>query len=173
MDASPSAYGRLLNAAIILLALLCGSCAESRRAAAQTPPDAAPPLAHWPTVAAQPSAKSAGYDQVGIASWYGPHHQGRRTASGTRFDPRALTAAHGSLPLGTLVLVENLANGRRVALRITDRGPYVQGRIVDLSQAAAQHLGLEQQGLGLVGLTVLAQALPLHLASACPDRRGC
>ncbi len=162
MEPTRSTAGRYLNAAIVLLALLGGSCSESRRAAAQTPGDAA-----------QPGAKPGGYDQIGIASWYGARHQGRRTASGTRFDRRELTAAHGSLPLGTLVLVENLATGRRIALRITDRGPYVPGRIIDLSQAAAQRLGLEKQGLGLVGLTVLPRSLPLRVASACAAARDC
>ena len=98
------------------------------------------------------------YDEIGVASWYGPRHQGRRTASGTRFDMHALTAAHRFLPLGTTVRVENLANGRSVELRITDRGPYVGGRILDLSLAAAQRLGLDEPGLGLVGLTVLPLA---------------
>jgi rare lipoprotein A len=90
-----------------------------------------------------------GYDEIGVASWYGGWHQGRPTASGARFDRAALTAAHRWLPLGTIVLVENLENGRSVALRITNRGPYKPGRVIDLSQAAARRLGLEQQGLGL------------------------
>jgi peptidoglycan lytic transglycosylase len=87
--------------------------------------------------------------------------RGRRTASGKRFDIQALTAAHRSLPFGAVVLVENLANVRAIELRITDRGPYAQGRIIGLSLAAARRLGLEQQGVGLVGLT----ALPSLIAS--------
>ena len=79
-------------------------------------------------------------------------------ASGARYDRQKLTAAHPSLPLGTIVRVENLATGQNLALTVTDRGPYVAGRIIDLSQAAARRLGLEQAGLGLVGISVLAPA---------------
>jgi rare lipoprotein A len=91
--------------------------------------------------------------------------RGRSTASGKRFDILAPTAAHHSLPFGAVLLVENLANGRTIELRITDRGPYVQGRIIGLWLAAAQRLGLEQQGVGLVGLTILSPALPSLIAS--------
>jgi rare lipoprotein A len=94
--------------------------------------------------------------EVGRASWYGIEHHGKRTASGARFDMNALTAAHRSLPLGTMLRVKNLANGRSVVVRINDRGPYVGGRIIDLSMAAAGRLGLKEQGLGLVSLTVVS-----------------
>lgn len=94
--------------------------------------------------------------QVGRASWYGIEHHGKRTASGARFDMNALTAAHRSLPLGTMLRVKNLANGRSVVVRVNDRGPYVGGRIIDLSMAAAGRLGLKEQGLGLVSLTVVS-----------------
>src|ERR1700730_18994663 len=85
--------------------------------------------------------------------------RGTSTASGKRFDILAPTAAHRSLPFGAVVLVENLANGRTIELRITDRGPYVQGGIIGLWLAAAQRLSLEQQGVGLVGVTNLSAAL--------------
>lgn len=78
----------------------------------------------------------------GIASWYGLTFHGRRTASGERFDMNAMTAAHPSLPFGTRVLVQNPSNGRSVVVRVNDRGPYVPGRIIDLSHAAARALGL-------------------------------
>ena len=94
--------------------------------------------------------------QIGRASWYGREHHGKRTASGTRFDMNALTAAHRSLPLGTVLRVENLENGRSVVVRVNDRGPYVKGRIIDLSMAAAGRLGLKEQGLGLVALRVVS-----------------
>lgn len=162
MRGFPAAGGRPLNAGIVLLGLLLAGGAPSERLAAATisavpaaPPDAA---------AAAPTR--AAYDEIGVASWYGGRHQGRRTASGARFDTAALTAAHRSLPFGTVVRVENFANGRRVALRITDRGPYVAGRIIDLSQAAARCLGLERRGVGLVGLTILPPSSPPQLAAA-------
>jgi rare lipoprotein A len=85
----------------------------------------------------------------GIASWYGPGFQGRRTASGERFDMHALTAAHPSLPFGTVVRVESVATGRSVDVRINDRGPHIKRRIIDLSRAAANALGLLEAGRGI------------------------
>jgi hypothetical protein len=92
--------------------------------------------------------------QVVIASWYGPGFEGRRTASGERFQAQDLTAAHRSLPLGSQVTVTNLANGKSVRVRINDRGPYVRGRTIDLSRGAARRLGLERRGIGRVRITV-------------------
>src|SRR4029077_20487459 len=86
-------------------------------------------------------------DQVGHASWYALHS---RTASGEQMDPGELTAAHRSLPFGTRVLVENLTNGRSVVVRINDRGPFVGGRIIDLSKAAAQSIGMLGSGTAKV-----------------------
>jgi rare lipoprotein A len=83
-----------------------------------------------------------GRTQTGIASWYGPGFQGRRTANGERFDTNQLTAAHKTLPFGTRVRVTSLVNGKEVVVRINDRGPFIAGRIIDLSRAAAQAIGL-------------------------------
>lgn len=80
--------------------------------------------------------------QSGEASWYAEKFQGRQTANGERFDPGALTAAHRTLPLGSYVRVRSMATGKSVVVRINDRGPYVKGRIIDLSYAAAKTLGL-------------------------------
>ena len=77
-----------------------------------------------------------------MASWYGPGFHGRRTASGESFNANALTAAHRSLPFGSRVRVVNQRNGRSVVVRINDRGPYAHGRLIDLSRAAAQIIGL-------------------------------
>src|SRR2546428_13285465 len=88
--------------------------------------------------------------QVGTASWYGPGFHGQETASGETFDQHALTAAHRTLPLGTEATVTNLATGQSVQVTINDRGPYVQGRQLDLSQAAATQIGLTKQGLAQV-----------------------
>jgi rare lipoprotein A len=82
----------------------------------------------------------------GKASWYGPKFHGRRTSSGERFDMNDLTAAHGTIPFGTRVRVRNVANGREVVVRINDRGPRVQHRIIDLSKAAAAALGFLNAG---------------------------
>src|ERR1700730_7232897 len=89
--------------------------------------------------------------------------RGTSTASGKRFDILAPTAAHRSLPFGAVVLVENLANGRTIELRITDRGPYVQGRIIGLWLAAAQRLWFEQQGGGGARVSAIAAAMPGRL----------
>lgn len=89
------------------------------------------------------------------ASWYGVRHHGRLTASGERFDRNALTAAHRTLPLGTLLRVVNPATGAAVLVRINDRGPYIRGRDLDLSQAAARRLGFERRGVALVDTAVV------------------
>ena len=91
-----------------------------------------------------------GPGEIGLASWYGPGFHGRRSANGERFDANGLSAAHRTLGLGTRVRVTNLANGRSVVLRITDRGPYVRGRIIDLSYGAARRLGIVRRGLARV-----------------------
>ena len=96
--------------------------------------------------------------QAGIASWYGPGFYGRRTASGRVFTGSGLTAAHRSLPFGILVRVTNLENGRRVVVVIDDRGPYVWGRVIDLSPAAARRLGMVRDEVVRVRLRVLRWA---------------
>jgi rare lipoprotein A (peptidoglycan hydrolase) len=93
----------------------------------------------------------------GVASFYGGRFHGRPTASGVRFDSNAMTAAHRSLPFGTRVRVTHLGNGRSVEVRINDRGPYVGGRIIDLSRGAAGVLGMHGQGVARVNVTVLGR----------------
>ncbi len=91
-----------------------------------------------------------GYDEQGVASYYGARHNGKRTASGERFDQNALTAAHRRLPFGSRVLVTNQANGRSVTVRINDRGPHTRGRLIDVSHAAAEQLGMLGSGTARV-----------------------
>ena len=91
----------------------------------------------------------------GVASWYGPGFNGRRTASGARFDQNKLTAAHRTLPFGTRVRVTDVKTGRSVEVRINDRGPFSHDRIIDLSRGAASRIGLVRRGLGSVRLEVL------------------
>jgi rare lipoprotein A len=98
------------------------------------------------------------YEAVGIASWYGEAYHGRYTANGEVYDMEALTAAHPTLPLPSLVQVTNLANGRSLLLRVNDRGPFVDDRLIDLSQAAARELGFERQGLANVQIIYLGLA---------------
>lgn len=100
---------------------------------------------------------AAGGGATGVASFYGGRFHGRLTASGVRFDSNAMTAAHRSLPFGTRVRVTHLGSGRTVDVRINDRGPYVGGRIIDLSQGAAGALGMHGQGVARVKVTVLGR----------------
>ncbi|HLD67111.1 MAG TPA: septal ring lytic transglycosylase RlpA family protein [Pseudomonas sp.] len=100
--------------------------------------------------AGQPVGDFGGYESEGQASWYGIKHQGKRTASGERFDRHALTAAHRSLPFGTRVRVTNLRNDKSVEVRINDRGPHVRARLIDLSQQAAERLDMLRTGVAPV-----------------------
>ena len=93
--------------------------------------------------------------QIGTASWYGEYFEGKETASGEPYDMYDMTAAHPTLPLGSLVRVTNLRNGRVVHVRINDRGPIVPGRIIDLSYGAAQELHFKNQGLQRVRLDLV------------------
>ena len=103
-------------------------------------------------------AEQPGYDETGLASWYGEQFHGRPTATGERFDMHALTAAHKTLPLPGLVEVTNLANGRRIVVRVNDRGPFVDNRIIDLSRGSAEALGMLQAGVGEVRVRYLGRA---------------
>jgi rare lipoprotein A (peptidoglycan hydrolase) len=105
----------------------------------------------------QLAAHSPAREQRGWASWYGPGFAGRQTASGERFSPQALTAAHRSLPLGTRAVVTNLETGQQVEVKINDRGPFADPgrRVIDLSQAAAKQIGLVRRGVGPVRVTVM------------------
>jgi rare lipoprotein A len=107
-----------------------------------------------PPILSQPEAELPTYKQVGFASWYGSDHQGKSTANGEFFDMAKLTAAHRSLSFNTIARVTNLSNGENVRVRINDRGPYVRGRIIDLSSAAARTLGANEEGLVRVRLEV-------------------
>ncbi len=98
------------------------------------------------------------YDRTGIASWYGPTFHGRVTANGETYDMNAMTAAHPTLPMPTIVQVRNLENGRSIIARINDRGPFVGDRVIDLSRAGARALGIDGQGLAQVRVTVLKEA---------------
>jgi rare lipoprotein A len=90
------------------------------------------------------------FTQEGMASWYGNNHHGKTTANGEAFDMNAMTAAHRSLPFGTVVRVTNLGSKRSVKVRINDRGPYSNGRIIDLSAQAAHELGIADHGVARV-----------------------
>jgi len=96
-----------------------------------------------------------GFKQKGVASYYADRFHGRKTASGQRYNKQELTAAHKTLPLGTKVRVTNVRNGESVDVEITDRGPYIKGRVIDLSKAAARELGMVGAGLAQVRLEII------------------
>lgn len=101
------------------------------------------------------------YDRTGEASWYGPKFHGKPTANGETFDKRAMTAAHKTLPLNSIVVVTNLENGRVITVRLNDRGPFIGDRMIDLSEAAAEALGYKQNGLAKVRVQYAGPADPM------------
>lgn len=109
-----------------------------------------------------------GYVERGIASWYGPDFHGKRTSSGERYDMYQMTAAHKTLPIPCYVEVTNLQTGRRAVLKVNDRGPFKDNRIIDLSYVAARKLGIWQQGTGLVEVRVIDPAHPIMPATPQP-----
>ncbi|WP_324287460.1 septal ring lytic transglycosylase RlpA family protein [Campylobacter sp. MG1] len=102
-----------------------------------------------------PSAVNVGDSETGIASWYGPGFHGKKTSNGEVFDTNALTAAHKTLPMNTIVKVDNLENGKSIVVRINDRGPFVPGRIIDLSNRAAYAIDMTKKGTAKVKISVL------------------
>ena len=97
------------------------------------------------------------YDEIGIASWYGPKFHGKRTGNGEIFDMNAVSAAHQTLPMPSMVRVVNLENGRSLAVRINDRGPFVRGRIIDMSRRGAQLLGFRYKGTAEVRVRIMPE----------------
>jgi rare lipoprotein A len=149
--------GRIVQGLAVALLVALGAAHGPSSSSAASNPKLGPNQA--------PKALSAQHNQpyqVGTASWYGDYFEGRPTASGEPFNMYDMTAAHLTLPLGTLVRVTNLRNHRSVIVRINDRGPYVDGRIVDLSFNAARVLHFDQQGLQRVRLDVVQR----HKAAA-------
>lgn len=119
---------------MVVAALLATACAHPGRRSETRPVETT-----------EPSRR-----EVGIASYYARSFQGHRTASGTRYDGRAMTCAHPTLPFGTVLRVTDLATGKSVIVKVTDRGPYAEGRIIDLSWAAARQLGILERGVARV-----------------------
>ena len=151
--------GLKIPAAVILAAaLILGGCAgnDGLHSAAVAPVPIPAPVAVPPPAPVPVCVDTVTFTEEGRASWYGADHQGRRTASGARFDMNRLTAAHRRLPFGTRLEVTNLANGRMVTVVVNDRGPYSGRRIIDLSRKAADDLGFIRQGVTKVRIAALA-----------------
>ncbi|HXN47797.1 MAG TPA: septal ring lytic transglycosylase RlpA family protein [Bryobacteraceae bacterium] len=143
---------RRVSLIVALALVLLSGCAKKKRVAA-------PPIAPR-TSAALPHV---GDEESGIASWYGHPYHGRASSSGEIYDMEKLTAAHRTLPFGTVVEVRDLDNGRTVSVRINDRGPFVEGRIIDLSHAAAREIQMLGPGTANVRLRIAS------LPSSIPD----
>lgn len=120
----------------LILGLLSSACTSSRRA----------------------KEGHRGFEQSGIASWYGPGFHGRTTANGETYDMEAMTAAHKQLPFGSIVEVKNRDNGRKTRVRVNDRGPFVRGRIIDLSKAAARDIDMLGSGTARVRIRVIGRS---------------
>ncbi len=116
-----------------------------------------------------PLSSADGYNETGTASWYGTKFHGKKTANGERYDMHAMSAAHKTLPMPTMVRVTNLNNGRSVVVRVNDRGPFVKNRIIDLSYAAARALGYDSEGTAPVRVETLGSNR-LIAASQNPPR---
>ncbi|MEI9978792.1 MAG: septal ring lytic transglycosylase RlpA family protein [Edaphobacter sp.] len=184
--------GKLVSAAALsALTLIAGGCHRKTTRAYQAPPPpparagtnqaarGAPPIgqgdAHASTSVPSPAPAPSGLGrpvstEEGLASWYGPPYAGRKGADGTVYDQNAMTAAHLTLPMGTMVRVTNLSTNQSVVVKITDRGPFVRGRIIDLSLAAAKATGVYRAGVAKV--KVEAFAMPVR-ANADPGGRWC
>jgi rare lipoprotein A len=170
-------HGRVLVAAPLLAMLLAtAGCHKNTKVAHQPPPP--PPVANRPASNApavasarpvpglpgptnSPAAPAIPHGrpvstEVGIASWYGPPYHNRQGADGTVYDQNAMTAAHRTLPMGSVVRVTNLANNQSVVVRITDRGPFIDGRILDLSLAAAKAIDVYRPGTAKVRVEAYA-----------------
>jgi rare lipoprotein A len=161
---------QLLALALVLLAGGCatrlappaGNAADVRPALAPTPatpvvPAITAPAAPLGDPVAAESAPEVLEVITGIASYYANSLTGRRTASGERYDPQQLVAAHRSLPFGTILRVTNPANGNSVEVRVIDRGPFTRGRVLDVSRSAAEALGMIRRGIAPVHIEVLSR----------------
>ena len=126
-----------------------------------TTPSAEPPLY------TDPPLYAVGWTQTGIASWYGEPFHGRTTAAGDTYDMDGISAAHRTIPLGTRIRVDNLDNGRSIELDVNDRGPFVAGRILDVSRGAARALEMIGPGTARVLITVLGTATPVSARGGC------
>lgn len=161
-----------LRCSLLSLLLLAG-CSSKRQAKLNPPPppepsqesaasaeqSAKPPVERRPE---RPSDSRVLYTEIGTASWYGPPYNKRRGANGEIYDMNAMTAAHKTLPLNSLVRVTNIANGKSALVRITDRGPFIGNRILDLSLAAAKELDVWRPGTAKVRLEVLESPAPIE-----------
>ncbi len=140
---------------LIVSVLFIASSANCAAKQKRTPATQRPYVINNRTYSPLPSAE--GYEETGIASWYGRDFHGRTTSNGETYNMHDTTAAHKLLPMHTMLLVTNLNNGKQTVVRVNDRGPFVQGRIIDLSLSAAKKIDLVQSGTAKVRITALGE----------------
>ena len=150
----PQLPSRVFLLAALGAALLSGACGRRRTVVGVPPPP--PPGTTGRSAPLPPSTITPGATETGYASWYGDPYHGRRAANGEIYDMNKMTAAHRTLPFETMVRVTNLENNHSTEVRITDRGPFVKGRIIDLSLAAARELAMVGPGTALVRMDILS-----------------
>lgn len=151
--------GMMKRSILVLCCLLLASACGPKKMVATKPPESRQKAYQKPyTVLGkryEPLQTHAGFVQTGIASWYGQDFHGKKTSNGETYDMHAMTAAHKTLPLGVFVKVQNRENGRETVVRVNDRGPFVKGRIIDLSYSAARKLGVDLAGTAPVRIEAL------------------
>lgn len=164
---------------LILLLILLTGCSAHKQATTKVPPppetgttpdresttkapESAGPGTYESETIAVPADTKPVYTETGMASWYGPPYHNRRSSNGEIYNMHALTAAHRTLPLGSICRVTNISTSHSTLVRITDRGPFIKGRIVDLSMAAAKQIDVWKAGLAKVKLEVLTTPAPLE-----------
>ena len=145
----------LFASAVLLAPVQARAISSSSYSAVDVSPETSINTNKWMMEENHSVQHNLAYAYTGVASWYGPGFYGNRTANGETYRPGTFTVAHRSLPFGTRVRITNLNNGRSAVARVNDRGPYVGGRIVDLGQGIASHLGVTSSGLADVRLEVL------------------
>ena len=148
--------GRKFIFAIAIGCAILSGCARKHHRATAVPNAPQPPYPSARRHATPPPAVAIGYSEEGIASWYGIPYHGRQAADGEIYDMETLVAAHRTMPFNTWLKITNLANDKTVNVRVIDRGPFVDGRIIDLSKAAAREIDLLGPGIGRVRLEVVA-----------------
>jgi rare lipoprotein A len=148
--------GRNLVFAVTIACAIFSGCARKHKRTAATPNAPQPPYSRARGAIAAPPSVVIGYSEEGIASWYGIPFNGRQAADGEIYDMETLVAAHRTMPFNTWLKITNLANDKTVNVRVIDRGPFVEGRMIDLSKAAARQIGLLGPGIGRVRLEVVA-----------------
>jgi rare lipoprotein A len=141
---------------VAIVCALASGCARKHKRMVSTPNAPQPPYPSARRPTAAPPSVAIGYSEEGVASWYGIPFNGRQAADGEIYDMETLVAAHRTMPFNTWLKITNLANGKTVNVRVIDRGPFVAGRMIDLSKAAARQIDLLGPGIGRVRLEVVA-----------------